>query len=518
MQASKQRPYEEVSMTPPLTSPGTTARRQKIELHRDNLDISPIHTVFVRNLSSKISSSELESLAHEFGPTSNIFSRVSQKGIAFLTFQDLRDAKKAVEGLECRVIKGREIHTSYAYSSPDNKVDPRSTCSTITVKLMDNNESNISLESVSTENNSNEINNNNCDNNNVESVSNCASDKVEVNNVSNVINCNNDNIEVNNVSNVNNCNNDNIEVSNCNNVEPENGDEEINRKNNSSSEIENKLSELFLAYGEINEIFMKRENEYVIKYFDLRAAKKAVEESGTVVYENMTAFVEYNLDDDDDQKSKPSETEKEREERRKLEREKNKRKENMRNEVRNRRNNNNDNNKYKGNYGYYNHVGYNYPYPPYQFNGYPFNPCYQFMVYQYPNQQNGSQFNQSMPNQGFNPNYNQQQQINYNQQQQQDYNQQQQQDYNQQQQINYNQQQQQQDYNQQQQINYNQQQQQQDYNQQLYYPQGSYQPNQYIISNENQTHPQQPELPSANETKNDNSDVQLILEKLLRSQ
>jgi RNA recognition motif-containing protein len=91
--------------------------------------------VFLRNLSSNITESELKTIAEEFGPTANVFSLANRRGIGFVTFYDSRDAERCVNELECRTLHQREIHTSYAYAAPDQSAHNRfAICATITAR------------------------------------------------------------------------------------------------------------------------------------------------------------------------------------------------------------------------------------------------------------------------------------------------------------------------------------------------------------------------------------------------
>jgi RNA recognition motif-containing protein len=101
-----------------------------------NLESPPIHTVFLRNLASDITTSDLKLLAEEFGPTQSAFSLANRRGIGFVTFFDSRDAERCVNGLEAREVHGREVHTSYAYAASDDTRQSRlDHCATVTARL-----------------------------------------------------------------------------------------------------------------------------------------------------------------------------------------------------------------------------------------------------------------------------------------------------------------------------------------------------------------------------------------------
>lgn len=101
--------------------------------YSDNKD--PIHTIFLHNILFDLRPEELEEFAKSYGEYVNIYSLVSKKGIAFITYFDIRDAIRAVtEGNE-RLLGGRPVLTAYAYKPPSHsKRDPRDSCSTLLVK------------------------------------------------------------------------------------------------------------------------------------------------------------------------------------------------------------------------------------------------------------------------------------------------------------------------------------------------------------------------------------------------
>lgn len=126
------RDFSHAKPPPTRTAMGSHHKRQNYELVRLNIDSSPIHKVFIRNLHWEVSVADLRRMAEEFGPTQNVFCLAQKKGIGFVTFYDSRDAEKCVNGLECRQLNGRQIHTSYAFGRGDTKnSDP--ICATVTV-------------------------------------------------------------------------------------------------------------------------------------------------------------------------------------------------------------------------------------------------------------------------------------------------------------------------------------------------------------------------------------------------
>jgi RNA recognition motif-containing protein len=175
-------------------------------VRRDTSSNPPIHTVFLRSLASEVTDSEIANLAAEFGPTLCIFSFASKRGIAFITFYDLRHAQACVSALENRVLHGRTIHASFANTISDNsREDPVPACATIT----------------------------------------CRAEKVST----------------------------------------RLSDQEINAE--------------FSRYGDIRQnLQCQNSNSVIVQYFDLRAARRAVEESGKIEIHGDRIFTEFNPEAD----------------------------------------------------------------------------------------------------------------------------------------------------------------------------------------------------------------------------
>jgi RNA recognition motif-containing protein len=149
-----------------------------------------------------VTDQEVAKLAAEFGPTKCIFNQASKRGIAFITFQDLRHAQDAVASLDNREIHGRAMHASFAFSMSDNsRNDPVPACATIT----------------------------------------CRSEKE---------------------------------------------DAKMNEQD---------IASAFSRYGDIRQVIMgEKPSIVIVKYFDMRAAKKAVEETGSIIIRGGRIFVEFN--------------------------------------------------------------------------------------------------------------------------------------------------------------------------------------------------------------------------------
>lgn len=104
-----------------------------------NREQKPIHTAFFSNIDYNLSHEELMSFVSQFGEIANLYSLVQKKGMAFVTYFDIRDTQKAIEQGNNQQLHGRPIHTNYAYKPPSNaKRDPRNTCDTVIVKTLSN--------------------------------------------------------------------------------------------------------------------------------------------------------------------------------------------------------------------------------------------------------------------------------------------------------------------------------------------------------------------------------------------
>lgn len=113
---------------------GNRGRRNQREFdHQERND--PIHTVFFHNIDYDTKKDEFIAYASQFGEISSVFTKF-EKGIAFITYFDIRSAEKAVKS-EYGKMNGREVQTSFAYRPPSHsKRNASDTCSTIQVKSM----------------------------------------------------------------------------------------------------------------------------------------------------------------------------------------------------------------------------------------------------------------------------------------------------------------------------------------------------------------------------------------------
>ena len=106
------------------------------EFEPSNLNASPIHTVFYCNIPYEVSSSKFEKFASQYGEVSNIFS-VFNHGFAFATYNDIRDAQKAVESTD-DFLDGRRIKRAFAYRPPSHaRKNPCDCCSTVLVTSLE---------------------------------------------------------------------------------------------------------------------------------------------------------------------------------------------------------------------------------------------------------------------------------------------------------------------------------------------------------------------------------------------
>ena len=92
---------------------------------------TPIHTVFFCNIPYEVTYDEFSKYASRYGVPTNIYTKF-ERGIAFVTYNDLREAKNAVLS-DSESLYNRRIKKSYAESPMHKKKDPHETCSTVLV-------------------------------------------------------------------------------------------------------------------------------------------------------------------------------------------------------------------------------------------------------------------------------------------------------------------------------------------------------------------------------------------------
>ena len=105
----------------------------------DDENKEPIHTVFFFNIPFDVEMNEFTQFVNKFGEVSNIYPKF-EKGVAFVTYYDIRDAIKSVKSPHEK-IRDRLIKTAFAYRPPSHsRRDPRKSCSCVSLRLTNNNE------------------------------------------------------------------------------------------------------------------------------------------------------------------------------------------------------------------------------------------------------------------------------------------------------------------------------------------------------------------------------------------
>jgi RNA recognition motif-containing protein len=93
-----------------------------------------VHTVFLFNLWFDLPIEELRAFVQSFGEVSSVSPRLS-RGMAFVTYFDIRDAQRAVAEAYGKSLAGRMVKASYAFRPPVySGRDPTEFCSTIVVR------------------------------------------------------------------------------------------------------------------------------------------------------------------------------------------------------------------------------------------------------------------------------------------------------------------------------------------------------------------------------------------------
>lgn len=114
------------------------SRSKDRDKHNDkNPNSRPVHTVFYCNIAFDCSNEEFREFASKFGEISDIYSKISDKGIAFVTYNDLRDAQKAVFTADVS-LHDRKVKRAFAYKPPEHSgKNPCDTCSTVLVTSLE---------------------------------------------------------------------------------------------------------------------------------------------------------------------------------------------------------------------------------------------------------------------------------------------------------------------------------------------------------------------------------------------
>lgn len=109
---------------------------------------APIHTVFFHNIDYNITQEELHKFSSQFGEVSNIYP-VIRKGMAFITYHDIRSAEKAYNEARDKKLGNRSLKVNYAYKPPSySKRDLRETCSSIIIKSSVGSDTKLTLDEL----------------------------------------------------------------------------------------------------------------------------------------------------------------------------------------------------------------------------------------------------------------------------------------------------------------------------------------------------------------------------------
>lgn len=105
------------------------------------------NALFIKNLPYNLSSDEFLKIFKQFGEIASISLHIQNRGIAFVTYYDLRAAEAAKIGLQGFNVYGRFPAIDYSYKPPNySKIDPREFSSL--VKVNANTNSSLSKEDV----------------------------------------------------------------------------------------------------------------------------------------------------------------------------------------------------------------------------------------------------------------------------------------------------------------------------------------------------------------------------------
>ncbi|KAI8369566.1 uncharacterized protein BYT42DRAFT_503276, partial [Radiomyces spectabilis] len=74
----------------------------------------PCRTLFVRNIQYSTNVGEIKEVFDKFGHVKDIFNLIEKRGMAFITFYDLRAAEDAKKAMQNGVFHGRHIDVHYS--------------------------------------------------------------------------------------------------------------------------------------------------------------------------------------------------------------------------------------------------------------------------------------------------------------------------------------------------------------------------------------------------------------------
>ncbi|OHS93383.1 hypothetical protein TRFO_40307 [Tritrichomonas foetus] len=95
----------------------------------------PIHTAFFSNIPFTLPIEKFTEFAQQYGEIANMYSLIQKRGLAFVTYYDIRNSQKAVEQANGQRLGNRVIKTNYADKSTVPHRDPRTTCSCLYIRF-----------------------------------------------------------------------------------------------------------------------------------------------------------------------------------------------------------------------------------------------------------------------------------------------------------------------------------------------------------------------------------------------
>ena len=134
---TKTSPIQKIEPTPkPIDQIQKTETIQKQNEPIPQKPTTISHTAFFSNIPWNYPIEKFIEFVESFGEISYIYSLVPTKGIAFVTYCDIRNAQKAVEKGGETYFMNRPLRTNYANKSYFPHHDPTNTCATILVKSL----------------------------------------------------------------------------------------------------------------------------------------------------------------------------------------------------------------------------------------------------------------------------------------------------------------------------------------------------------------------------------------------
>lgn len=86
---------------------------------RQKSKINPsIHTVFFYGIPYNTTEEQIRALVSQYGEILNLYPKIAEKGQAFATYYDIRDAEKAVEDVQDKEFNGRKIGSNFGHHPP----------------------------------------------------------------------------------------------------------------------------------------------------------------------------------------------------------------------------------------------------------------------------------------------------------------------------------------------------------------------------------------------------------------